>query len=259
MHRLSLLLIALPLLACSNIDDYFSTMAAEGLLLGIEELPPEFGDVDLGASATATTFVAAARSLNDVEANLIDDADRVAIARGDFVADLENLGSGLYETDSSLDPDLEYVVGGSYRMQVERGGGAHYVDIVAPAAPELDGVPAEDEFHPAGMPVVIDLTGQGYNNYLWIVATVDPADGSYEITDGSIPETAGDYIDWIRARDEVTTIEIPGTAFPSAGMVYILAVAGVVKARDADFESFNPLVSNFAAGSAAPAAITTAP
>ena len=242
MHRLSLLLIALPLLACSNIDDYFSTMAAEGLLLGIEELPPEFGDVDLGASATATTFVAAARSLNDVEANLIDDADRVAIARGDFVADLENLGSGLYETDSSLDPDLEYVVGGSYRMQVERGGGAHYVDIVAPAAPELDGVPAEDEFHPAGMPVVID-----------------PADGSYEITDGSIPETAGDYIDWIRARDEVTTIEIPGTAFPSAGMVYILAVAGVVKARDADFESFNPLVSNFAAGSAAPAAITTAP
>ncbi len=258
MHRISLLLVALPLLGCSNIDDYFSTIVAEGLLLGIEELPAEFADVGLGASATATTFVAEARSLNDVESNLVDNADRVAIAQGDSVADLENLGSGLYETDSSLDADLVYVVGGSYRLQVERSGDAHYVDIVAPAPPDLVGVPGPADLHPANTTITVDLTGQGYNNYLALVAQVD-VNGDYELTYTTIPETAGDYIDWIRDRNEVTTVEIPGSAFPSAGSAYIVAVAGVAKAKDADFESLNPLVSNFAAGSASPAAVTTAP
>jgi len=258
MRLLLLLLSALPLLACNNIDDYFSTMAAEGLLLGIEELPAEFADVDLGASATATTFVAAARSLSDVESNLVDDADRVAISRGDLVADLENLGSGLYETDSSLDPDLAYVVGASYRMQIERSGSAHYVDIVAPAPPVLNGMPGAADLHPANTPIVVDLMGQDFNNYLALVAEVD-LNGDYDLTYTTIPETAGDYIDWIRARSEVTTVEIPGSAFPTAGAAYIVAIAGVVKAKDADFESLNPLVSNFVAGSAAPAAVTTAP
>ncbi len=258
MRHLPLLLIALPLLSCSNIDDYFSNMAAEGLLLGIEEVPPELGDVELGAAATATTFVAQARSLNDVESNLVDDADRVAIARGEVVADLENFGSGLYEVDSSTDVDLEYVVGASYRLQVERGGSAHYVDITAPAPPDLVGLPGTADLHPAGEAIVVDLTGQGFNNYIAIVGTVD-GDGNVDLTHDSRPLTAGEYVDWIRASSEVTTVELPGSAFPSPGTPYIVAVAGIVKARDAAFESLNPLVSNFAAGSASPAVVTTAP
>jgi hypothetical protein len=39
----------------------------------------------------------------------------------------------------------------------------------------------------------------------------------------------------------------------------VLGLAGVVKAPDADFEGFNPLVSNFALGSLAVATVTTAP
>jgi hypothetical protein len=256
MRRLLLVLSALPLLACSNLDDYFSTMAAEGLLLGLEEVPPEFADeVELGAAATATSFVAAARSLTNFEANLVDDADRVVITRGDSITDLDNLGDGLYEVDSSIDEEFEYVVGGRYRLQIERAGKAHYVDIVAPAPPELVGLP---EIHSVNTPITVDLTGQGFNNYIAIVGTVD-AEGNLDLTYDSRPRDAGEYIDWIRARNEVTTVELPASAFPRTGTPYLVAIAGMVRAKDADFEALNPLVSNFAAGSAAPALVTTAP
>lgn len=256
---LFLLIAALPLTGCSNIDDYFSTAAAEGLLLGLDEegMPPEV-DVDIGAAATASAFLARARSLDNVSANLWSDADRVAIARGDFTADLDSLGSGLYEVDSSIDPDLVYVVGSTYRLAVEDGGTVRDVTIVAPPAPILDGAPEPTDLHPAGQGLTIDLTGQGFNNYVAVVATSD-AEGNVAFTYDSRPETASDYVDWIRSRDEVTTVEIPGSAFPSPGTPYVLGIAGVVRARDAAFDGLNPLVSNFAAGSITPTLVATAP
>jgi len=234
-------------------------VAAEGLLLGIdEEQMPDELDLELGAAVTASAFLARARSLNDVSANLWDDADRVTIVRGDFAADLDNLGNGLYEVDSSIDAELEYVVGNTYRLAVQEGDDIRDVRIVAPPAPDLVGAPDPEDLHPTGAAITIDLTGQGFNNYIAVVATSD-SDGNVQFTYDSRPTSASEYVDWIRSRDEVTTVEIPGTAFPDPATPYVIGVAGIVRAKDAEFDGLNPLVSNFAAGSVTPALVTTAP
>jgi hypothetical protein len=251
-----LILLALSTSACDQVDDYFSVMAAEGILLGIEDAPAEV-DFELGSAVTASAFLAEARSLDSFSANLIDDADQVTIARGDVAVEMESAGSGLYEADSSVDDSLTYTAGVLYTLRVVAGG-ASTVSIQAPEAPELVGAPDPQDFHPAGQPITIDLTGQGFVNYVALVGTAD-AQGNVELTYDNRPQTADDYIDWFRGSDDVTVVTIPGTAFPDSGTPYVLGVAGIDRAPDSAFDGLNPLVSNFAAGTVATALVATSP
>ena len=248
---LPLLLLLLPLSACNQVDDYFSVMATQAMFLGIEEPPAEV-DFELGAAATAQAFVAEARSLDSFSANLVNDA-QVSI---DGVL-MESGGSGTYEVDSSTADSLDYSVGDTYTLTIVQGG-AHTVWIQAPPAPDLVGAPAPQDLHPAGQGVTIDLTGQGFENYIILVGTAD-ASGNTSLTWDSRPQTADDYIDWIRARDEVGQIPIPGEAFPDPATPYVLGIAGIVRAPDSSFDELNPLVSTFASGSVATTLVTTAP
>jgi hypothetical protein len=241
----------LPALPGCNITSYFSTVASEALLLGVAD-PVE--GVDLGAAATATTFLAKAQSLDSVAANVFDDADRVWIEGGGGEAELPNQGDGLYLATSEDDADLVYADGSRYTLHVQNGGKSYSVGGEAPPPPQLDGVPAPPATHAAGTQLVVDLSGQGFDNFVGVVA-----DSDGNLTWDSRPEDAGGYVDWIRDSGEVTTVTVPGSAFPDPGQPYVLGLAGVVKAPDADFEGFNPLVSNFALGSLAVATVTTAP
>jgi hypothetical protein len=250
-HLPLLLLLPLVLSACDSVDDYFSVMAAQAMFLGIDE-PPAGVDIDLGAAATATAFVAEARSLDSFSANLVNGA-QVSI---DGVL-MESAGSGTYEVDSSVNDALDYVAGDVYTLTVVEGG-ARTVWIEAPPAPVLNGAPDPQALHPAGTGFTVDLSGQGFQNYIILVGTSD-IDGNVALTYDSRPQTADEYIDWIGARDEVGQVPIPGEAFPNPATPYVLGVAGIVRAPDSSFDELNPLVSNFASGTVATSLVTTSP
>ncbi len=249
-----LLLLPLTLSGCDRIDDYFSNVVAEGLFVGVEDPGDLPDEVDLNSAATAEAWIARATSLTDIERNLVDDADRVAMTHDGTNHDFTNEDDGLYSITSGVDSELEYRVGDRYRLRVWDNEKVYVAQLEAPPAPDLDGAPAEDEFHPAGQGITIDLGGQGYNNALYLVFDQDG-----NLVADNRPEGVSDYLDWIGGSGTVDEVTIPGSAFSNAGAAYVLGVAGIIRAEDADFENFNPLLSNFAMGSLAVAPVITAP
>jgi hypothetical protein len=248
---------ALTNTACSEIGDYFSTIAAEGLFLGVDDPAVATGlglDAELAAGATASTFLAQARSLDSISENLFSDADSVSITDGITSVELAALGNGLYNVNSNEAPELVYVIGRSYTLEVRDDGELYTAEMLAPPPPILGGVPDAQagESHAAGTDLAVSL-GQQFDNYLVVVV-----DGSGEITYSNQPETASDYIDWIGSDDVVASVTIPAAAFPAAGTGYIIAIAGVRRASDSAFDNFNPLISNLAMGSTAVSALVTA-
>jgi len=248
---------ALTNTACSEIGDYFSTIAAEGMFLGVDDPAAAAAlglDAELAAGATASTFLAQARSLDSISENLFSDADSVSITDGTTSVELAALGNGLYNVNSNEAPELAYVIGRSYTLQVREDGELYTAEMMAPPPPTLGGVPDAQagESHPANVELAVSL-GQQFDNYLVVVV-----DGSGEITYSNEPETASDYINWISSNDVVASVTIPGSAFPAAGTGYIVGIAGVRRAADSAFDNFNPLVSNLAMGSTSVAALVTA-
>jgi hypothetical protein len=242
-------LLASPGCLCGNsCFDFLSNVAAEGLILGVED-PVE--GIDLGAATGATVFLAEAESLNDIESNLLDDADLVQVVSDSMAAvELSAVGNGLYEATSDESPGLVYSVGATYRLQVQDGGEVFEASGTAPAPPVLEGLPAAGT-HPAGGDITIDLSAGNFDNYLAVVA-----DDAGNVTYDNRPDTAGDYVDWIRGTG-VSSVTIPGSAFPAAATGYVLGVAGIRKGSE--FDGFNPLVSNLALGSLTVEAVATAP
>lgn len=251
MTRTLLPALLLVLSACNTVDDYFSSLATEALLLGIED-PPEDVDFDLGEAASVTAYVAEARSLSSFSANLVDDATVTFGGRA-----LPRTGHGLYSADSSSDAALDYVAGTSYVLAIVEDG-TNTVSVTAPPAPDLVGAPGPQETHQAGAGMSIDLSGQGFDNQIVLVGTSD-GQGGASLTWDSRPTSADEYIDWIGGNGDVGTVVIPGSAFPDADTIYLLGVAGIVRAPDSAFDGLNPLVSNLASGQVATAIVRTAP
>lgn len=236
---------------CSNFLDYFSPVVSQGLVLGVDD--PVVG-VDLGAEFVASTFLARAESLAEIEENLYDDAERVEVVSGSTTAELLSQGQGLYLVDSDSVGALQYTEGATYTLRVVDEGKTRTVGMAAPGAPTLSGLPVPPATHPAGAALSVDLTGQGYDNSLAAVV-----DEQGNLVWDNRPEGVGEYLDWIGSGGEVGVVQIPGEAFPNPGTAYVLGIAGIVKAPDAAFDNFNPLLSNFAIGTMAVAPIVTAP
>lgn len=249
--RAKLLLTVVLLPACSNFLDYFSPVVSQGLVLGVDD--PALG-ADLGAGLVASTFLARASSLAEIEDNLYDDAELVEVEVGGVSADLVSQGDGLYLIDSDAVASLAYVEGASCGLRIVDDGKERTVSMEAPPAPSLSGLPAPPATHAAGAALTVDLSGQGFQNTL---AAVADADGN--LVWDNRPASVGEYLDWIGGGGEVTTVQIPGVAFPQAGTAYVLGIAGLRKAPDAAFDNLNPLLSNFAVGTMAVAPIVTAP
>ena len=254
MRTTRVLLIPLAVCGCEQIEDitdYFSTVVAEALIVGTDDAQIA---AHLGGTAAASAFLAHAQSLSDIEANLFDDAESVTVERDGESHALASQGDGLYLVTSVDDPALIYAAGASYTVQVVDAGKTFTAIGTAPPAPNLSSITAPPNTIPASSALTVDLTGQGYDNTL--VAVVD-ADGN--LTYDSRPADVSEYLDWIGDSGEVTTVTIPATAFPTAGAAYVVGIAGVIKAPDAGFEEFNPLLSNLAVGSMAAAPVLTAP
>lgn len=236
-----------------SVNDYWNNVATEAVFLGVDD--PDVAEL-LGSAAAVTAFVAEAESLSDVESNLLDDAERIWLtASGMNEVDLSNEGSGLYLALSSDDANLEYQANRAYTLSI-RGGDSSDVRSVtlnAPPQPTLSGVPVSPATHTAGQDMTVGL-GREYDNY---VAVVVDLEGNF--TYDNRPEGVSEYLDWFGSGDAISEVTIPGSAFPNADTGYILAIAGVDKARDADFNDLNKLVSNFAAGAFAAEDVLTAP
>ena len=254
MSRVVILGSALFLAGCEQIEDvadYFSNVVAEGLILGVDD--PDVAAL-VGGTAAATAFLARATSLSDVASNVFADADQVQVVSPGGTFDLANRGDGLYLVTSVDEPGLDYAASSTWTLRVTEGSKTYTAEGVAPAAPVLGGVPAPPATHPANQALNVTLGGQTYDNVLVVVA-----DDAGNVTYDSRPADVSGYIDWIGGGGDVTSVSIPGSAFPSSGTAYIVGVAGVLKAPDSGFEEFNPLVSNLAIGAMGTAPLVTAP
>jgi hypothetical protein len=249
------MLLTCTLLVCGcdrllDVGDYFSPVASEALVLGVED--PDIAAL-VGGTAAASAFLARASSLTSVAANLFDDADSVRVDTGSGSFALASQGDGLYLVTSADDPSLDYVSGSTWTLSVTDGGSTYTASGEAPAAPVLTGVPVPPATHGAGQPLSVGL-GRSFDNSLTIVL-----DDAGNVTWDSRPQGVSEYLDWIGGGGDVSSVAIPGEAFPNPGTGYVVGIAGVVRAPDAGLEGFNPLVSNLALGSMGTAALVTAP
>ncbi|MBN95119.1 MAG: hypothetical protein CL928_13795 [Deltaproteobacteria bacterium] len=257
----ALVLSGIALVGCgelNRLEDYFATTAAEVLFLGIsdpetlsalEELGVTEGP--MGIRAAATAFLAQATSLESVAANLVDDADRVLVHNGSQGVNLDSQGNGLYFITSQDDPVLDYVPGTTYTFQAVKEGRSHTVSMLAPGVPALSGIPGGSDTHPPGQSLTVYLGGQ-FDNAIVLVL-----DGDGNITHDNRPSTASEYVDWIQDESMQSSVTIPGEAFPEAGSLYIIGIAGIREALDSSYENLNPLVSKLAMGSVAVQGVLT--
>ncbi len=244
-------LLAVSLAGCAvtdDIGDYFSNVVTEALFVGVDDpAAAEQLGFDQVEGAAASVFLARARSLNDIESNLFDDAELVTMSGGFGSATLASQGSGMYIA-TSADTPLVYSVGATVTHAVTDHGKSFTVVHTLPAAPSV----THDGQHVANTALTLPL-GRVFDNEVTVVVDQDG-----NVTWDSRPQDVGEYLDWI-GNNEVTTVEIPASAFPNAGAAYAVGVAGVDKALDRDFDEFNPLVSNFAAGQMTVLPVVTAP
>jgi len=253
MRSILLLVLSLTLTGCANFVDYFSVATAQGILIGVDELPQ---GIELGAAAEATVFVARARSLDSFSANLIDDADSVALISDAGRFELGNEGTGAYELSTAEDNSFDYIPGETWTLIIEEGGKTRQATLVAPSSPDI-GDPSEVLEHQADTALQFDLSGQGFDHYVAAVGQVLTG-GDFVLTYDSRPTSAQDYIDWIKpGATDPGVITIPGSAFPDAASSYIVGVAGIREAEPSSFEQLNPVISNLVAGAMAGRVVLT--
>ena len=246
-----LLLVALCSAGCEAADTRPIVVGVFGGAPDAEELP------ELGAASAALVVLMRPISATDLQQNIVRDADRVWIDLGlsesasevDLVHD-----EGKYEAEADEQPGLSYTPGASYRINAELDDEHRSLEMTAPPAPVLFGVPALGE-HPAGAPVTIQLTDQLFDGLQWVVLDVEG-----EPTSEGRPDGTGETLDWlIEEEPPPMTIEIPGEAFPDPQSGYTIGVFGMVRAPSDGYEGFGAAYSTFGMGAFTTEPVLTAP
>jgi hypothetical protein len=187
-------------------------LVVQAIVLGVDlpddaegiELPAEFA-----AGSTATAFLADAGSVADLgNAPVIDATVRMQN---------ETLGAiapGAYQLTPGA---LAYNAGSSWSFSASVGGGNSATASIALADSADFTLPTE---HAAGNGFSVDLSGQGFDGAFVVVT-----DSSGAITFDNRPTDIRGFYELSRG-EEAGVVEIPGTAFPSAG-AYLVGVAGI--------------------------------
>lgn len=222
-----------------QIDGLTNPLVAEGMVIGIAE--PQDDRIDLSSlgydpGANITVFLADASNAADLNQALVSGAT-VSASDGATEVDLPERESGVYTTDPM--PGIDYAADATMTITAVLDDRMGTGDIVLPEGAGL----AIVEGHAAGDPLEIDVSGKGYTGTL--ITVFDTASGS--LTYSNEPTDAKAVYDLTRGTTEVTTVTIPGEAFPGES-VYALGFAGLVHTRSADFDGMNTLLSGILAG-----------
>jgi hypothetical protein len=225
------ILLALPVLFLVGCIGPAASLTTHGAIVGADDSAAAF----LGSTGTATTFLAVPRDLSDLESNIVDDADLVTIEQAGASVVLANEGGGIYSSNVGV----AYVPDATYNLTAVVDGESHVVSLEAPEGPDV----VFTEGHLAGSPLTVDLAGQGFDHALAFVV-----DQTGAITWDNRPASDAELVEDLRDANGVDNVQIPNTAFPVGGGVYIVAVGGFVKAKGTDYHGFGALLSTFAAG-----------
>lgn len=236
------ILIALPLLfgACDLINqgqdllgDLTNPLVTEALILGVSP-PSQASDVDLpdefSEGAGATIFLADAGNVADLENAPIGGAE--VTVEGVAVSEIQ---AGAY----ALQPGaLAYAANADWEVAVTLSGDTATATVALPPPADVD-VPAQ---HTANAGLTLDLTGAEYDGALVVVVDQDG-----NLTFDNRPGDIQAVYDLARGGP-VSTVEVPGTAFPGTG-AYLVGVAGIrnTSGRE-DVDGMNTALSTFMAG-----------
>ena len=231
-RALSLLALSLLTAGCANGAD--SSLLA-GFLLG---LPDEA--IGGGNNAELTVFLARGASPLEVAANTIEDADLVFGASEGRVVALPHISDGFYIRTSIEDPALRYVHGASWEVGADVDSQRVEVRIETPAAAGLFGSPLDGSWS-AGRELVLTLGAEGTDRaFAWVNGPTG------EVTWTDEPPNTGALLQWLATEPGVSSVVIPGVAFPVAGTYRVVVVA----TSDADPDRFRGVsnLSRFSMG-----------
>lgn len=239
----TVLLATLPLLAtgCDLIDQgreifdgLTNPLVAQTIVLGVQ-LPDDAGDIEFpdefADGVAASVFLADAADVADLENAPIGDAE--VTLQGETVGETQP-GAYLMEPGS-----LTYTANATWDITIAVGDGTATAEVDLP--PPANFSPPMQ--HSANTPLSVDMTGQDFDGALLVVVDQDGT-----ITFDNRPADIRDVYNLARGGDPPTVVEIPGTAFPSAG-AYAVGVAGVRSTNGADrMDSMNTVLSSAMAG-----------
>jgi hypothetical protein len=224
-----------------KIEGLTNPLVAEGVIMSF--VPPESELVNIEnspyAEGTITTIgLADAKNAADLENAPVSGA--AVTIRGNVQIDAPETSPGIYTVE--LGSELAYTANQTWNIDINPSEDDEVasVSINLPAGIDLAMIPEE---HTANQPLLLDLTGAGYNSAIIIV--LDGATGN--TTYSNEPKTVSDLYNFMTGDEEVTSVEIPATAFPNQ-TVYMVGVAGMVHTTTEDISEMNTALSKFMAG-----------
>jgi hypothetical protein len=131
--------------------------------------------------------------------------------------------------------------------------GTYTTAMTAPPATQVTGLPdaQQFQFHQAGQPLTLTITSGPYD---YVLAFVVNSSGSVTYT--SEPQTPQQWLNFVLGSFNAT-VNIPGTAFPTPGEAYGVAVAGMNSAPQSGISTNLEILTHFLAGSAKTALVVT--
>lgn len=244
-------MLILPLLfACEQIKDIKDTvegltnpLVVEAFYLGVE--PPEVGSgIDLSSTTFASgsslqVFLADAADAGELEEAPVAGAivELVSAANGGKVP-LQDKGDGSYFANESED-GIVYATE-SVSVTTNLDDKDRVIGVQAPPMAEVDIA----ETHAAGQPMMVDISDQDFDGLLVFVMASDSPEPRFT----NMPETIEEIYEFTHGSAELR-VEVPASAFPSAGL-YIVGVAGTRNSSTDEMEEVNTALSAFVAGKA---------
>lgn len=221
-----------------KVEGLTNRFVLEGFYLGVSELENDvladaLADTEFGSGATVTAFLADASSAGEIESAPIRDASVAFLSpsAGGSMG-MVSLGDGQYELTG--DDGLRYVAGEVVAITATYEGQNRRIPVDAPPRPS----PGISGYHAAGEPLVVDLSGQGFESTM--VTVLEIASG--RTTWSNLPVAADDFYDLTHGGTGEVRVTLPGSALPVEG-VYAVGVAGVYTADPDEFEEVNTALS----------------
>jgi hypothetical protein len=224
-----------------KIEGLTNPLVAEGVIMSF--VPPEsdqfnFENTPYSEGTITTIGLADAKNAADLANAPVSGA--AVTVRGNVQVDASETSPGLYTVD--LGSDLDYTANQTWNIDINPSeeDEVAMATINLPEGLDLQTIPDE---HDPGVALQVDLEGAGYNSAIVIV--LDGATGN--TTYSNEPKTVTDLYNFMTGDEELSSVEIPASAFPGQ-TVYMVGIAGMVHTTTEDVSDMNTALSKFMAG-----------